>query len=171
MSCMAKTKGKSYEAKTASTIHETLMKHNAEYNALYTTLENENLKPRRDTSSGVFTSSNGDIDLGIAKKYFPFSVECKFHKNYKDINIKSIFRGKLADLERIYVVQVLPQAKKNSLKPLLVFRGNNTDDYVYYHIEDIPSEFVDLNSGPVFSMGSIRVTTFENFLQKFFKIV
>ena len=89
-----KQKGKNYEEKIAASIHDNLILNNNEYRTLFETVGNDKLKPRRDSSSGNFVDSHGDIDLNLAKKFFPFSIECKHWKTL-DLSLNSILGRKL----------------------------------------------------------------------------
>lgn len=126
-----KEKGKKYENYISDLIHTILLSKNENYRSLYEAVENDNLKPRRDYSSGNFVNSDGDIDLGVAKKFFPFSIECK-HWAKLDITLNAIFKRKFSDLIKIWSEQALPKSIKTGLKPLVIFKANRTDDYVFY---------------------------------------
>lgn len=126
-----KSKGKNYEDRIAKLIHEFLLLKNNEYRELFLSLNNDNLRPRRDSSSGNFVSSTGDIDLNLAQKFFPFSVECKAWKSL-DISLDSLLSAKLKILEVIWKNQVLPAAEKTGLRPLIIFKGNRTKDFCFY---------------------------------------
>jgi len=130
-----KNKGKKFEEIIASMIHEKLISNNPEYWHIYNNLENERLKPKRDTSSGTFTGSLGDIDLGIAKKFFPYTIECKHWKSL-DLSVNSLLQGKLKILESIWE-QALAASGKNNLIPLVVFKANRTEIFVYYDIHKV----------------------------------
>jgi hypothetical protein len=131
-----KQKGKVFEEKIAKKIHEHLMEYNQEYCNLYNSLGNENLKPKRDFSSGNFNNSDGDIDLGLAKKYVPFSIEAKHHKDL-DLTLNAIMNGKISKLEGIWKEQVLPKAEETGLKPLIIFRANRTSDFCFMYFKDL----------------------------------
>lgn len=126
-----KTKGKKFEEKIADQIHNALIENISEYKILYESVGNNNLKPNRDTSSGNFLTSDGDIDLGIAKKYFPFSCECK-HWKVLDLSINSLLKGQIGSLIKVWTDQALPRAKLTNLQPLIIFRANRTEDFVFF---------------------------------------
>lgn len=135
----AKVKGKKFEANTAKQIHESLLINNLQYKNLVEMVDNKNVLPKRDSSSGVFATANGDIELGIAKQFFPFSVECKDHKDL-DLSINSIFRDKIKKIYDIWYQQCELNAKKANLKPLMVFKANRTETFVI-HERDV----IDIN--------------------------
>lgn len=128
-----KTKGKSFENKVAEYIHNYFIFNNEEYRTLYTQLQNENIKPKRDFSSGNFNNSDGDIDLGILKKFFPFTIECKHWKNL-NYNLNTILNNKISELYKIYKNQSLLQYKKTNLLPIIIFSGNYTSIFVFFDI-------------------------------------
>lgn len=125
-----KNKGKKFETKIAEQIHEHLYSTNIEYKTLYDAVGNEQVKPKRDSSSGTFTTSTGDIELGVAQKFFPFSIECK-HWALLDLTLNSLMTGKIKSLETVWKQQCLPAAKEKGLEPLLVFKANRTETFVY----------------------------------------
>jgi len=133
---MQKEKGKSFETKIANLIHEFLMEQVGEYKTLVETVNNKNLHPKRDFSSGTFTNSNGDIDLGLAKKFMPFSIECKHHKDL-DLSIESIFKDKIKKIYTMWDDQVSPNANRAKLYPLLVFKANRTNEYAFFDVNKI----------------------------------
>ena len=70
-----KTKGNKFETKIANAIHEHLLMHSMKYASLWETVgHNEDLKPRRSRSSGAVIKEDGDVQLGIAKTFFPISI-------------------------------------------------------------------------------------------------
>ena len=106
-----KQKGKKFEDLIAGKLHDILYESITEYRELYDLCDNETLKPKRDPSSGTFKISNGDIELGIAKKFFPFSIECK-HNKEMNFSLNSILRNKLAMMWTIWDIQACPAAKR-----------------------------------------------------------
>lgn len=132
---MQKEKGKSFENKTAKFIHEYLFKNNEDYRALYETIGNVNVKPRREKSSGTAKDSDNDIDLGIALKFFPYSVECKHHKVVTDFTLNAIIDNKLSWLEKVFK-QAETHGNAKNLTPLIVFRGNYTVDFCAIKINE-----------------------------------
>lgn len=126
-----KTKGKVYETKVADEIHYKLMTLNAGYKALFEDIADDALRPKRDYSSGNFLDSHGDINLGLAKKFFPFSIECKHWKSL-DLSLNAMMKSNLASLIKIWEEQVLPKSKETGLLPLLTFKANRTEDFVFY---------------------------------------
>lgn len=139
---MQKEKGKSFENKTAKFIHEYLYKNNEDYRALYETIGNVNVKPRREKSSGTAKDSDNDIDLGIALKFFPYSVECKHHKVVTDFTLNAIIDNKLSWLEKV-MKQAETHGGIKKLIPLIVFRGNYTDTFCAIKISD-KKELIDV---------------------------
>lgn len=131
-----KQKGKTYENKIAADIHNFLLAKNEAYRNLYETLGNENLKPRRDASSGTFIGSLGDIDLGLAKKFFPFAIECK-HWKILDLSLNSILSDKIKSLVTVWMDQALPKGRETGLLPLIVFKANRTEDFCFYDKNEV----------------------------------
>jgi len=166
MSSMAKTKGKNYENKIAKMLNEHLLKVD-KYNEIATYLGNDNLLPKRDFSSGNFVNSDGDIDLGIGKKFFPFSIECKHHKDM-NFNIESIFKDKVKKLVGIWNEQCIPNAVKANLDPLLVFRANRTKDYVMFDIGMIDVFILD-KINKYIKMDNFIICLFDDFVENFLK--
>ncbi len=155
-----KTKGKGFETKIADIIHKFLLVNVERYKEL---AEETDLKPTRDFSSGTFLESKGDIELSIAKKYFPISVECKFWK-ILDLTLNTLLTGKIKVLTSIWNNQVVPNAKKAGLQPLLVFKGNRTDIFVFYQDEYV------LPKSYYIKVDKYVITTFEIFLNEIFKL-
>ena len=157
-----KKKGKIFEEKIAADLHNFLIEHNPEYNKLFEQLGNDNnLKPKRDYSSGVFVDSQGDIDLRIAKQFFPFSIEAKAWKSL-DLSINSLLKGKIKVLEGFWHDQALPNAERSGLLPLVVFKANRTDDFVFYDknlVQAIPTR-------RLFKIDNWIVCLFQDFLVK-----
>lgn len=142
MSTMQKNKGKAFEEKTAKFIHEYLYKNIEDYKKLYDSIGNVNLKPRREKSSGTAKDADNDIDLGIAYKFFPYSIECKHHKVITDVTINALLDKKFSWLETV-MKQANTHATIKKLSPLIVFRGNRTIDFCCLRIKDKP-EIVNL---------------------------
>lgn len=132
-----KTKGKKYEEKIAKDLHDFLMENNPEYQVLFEQVGNPRMAPSRDTSSGTFKGSFGDIELNVAYKFFPFSVECKHWKSL-DLSINSLLSAKIKQLEGFWHDQALPNALKSGLLPVVVFKANRTEDFVFYDKGKIP---------------------------------
>jgi hypothetical protein len=160
----AKTKGKKFETKIANEIHEHLKSTNPKYCKIVEMVDNDNVLPKRDSSSGIFTTSNGDIELGIAKPFFPFSVECKDHKDL-DLSINSIFKSKIKKLYDIWYHQCIPNARKASLTPLMIFKANRTETFTICNIESI-----NINKCEIYIKlkDDLVMVLFEDFL-KFWK--
>lgn len=137
-----KQKGNKFETKIADLIHAKLLQQNPEYQKLFEEVGHDRIKPQRDASSGNFVNSHGDIDLNLAKNFFPFSIECKFWKSL-DLKLNSLMNDKLASLITVWNEQALPNSIKTGLKPLIVFTANYTSDFVFYDknkVELIPLE-------------------------------
>ncbi len=131
-----KERGKKYEKRIAEKIHQALLSNTEEYKHLFETLENPELKPQRDSSSGTFTRSTGDISLGLAQKYFPFCVEVKDWKSL-DISLDSIFKKKIKSLTTIWEKQIVPASTKAGLTGLLVFKAQRTLDFCFIPIDQM----------------------------------
>lgn len=161
-----KSKGKKFEEKIASDLHNFLTENNPEYKDLYEQVGNPRMKPQRDASSGTFVGSFGDIDLNVAFKFFPFSVECKSWKSL-DLSINSLLKGKIKVLEGFWNEQALPNAERSGLLPLVVFKANRTDDFVFYDkniVQAIPTR-------RLFKIDNWVVCLFQDFLVKVNKMV
>jgi len=137
-----KERGKKYEKRIAEKIHQALLLHNTEYKHLYETLENPELKPQRDSSSGTFTRSTGDIDLGLARKFFPFTTECKDWKSL-DITLDAIFKQKIKSLTSIWNKQIIPAMNKTELEGILVFKAQRTLDFCFLPVDKMPQVFLN----------------------------
>lgn len=162
----AKEKGKKFETKIAKQIHEALVSFNPTYKELVEKVDNKNVLPKRDSSSGVFATANGDIELGIAKSFFPFSIECKDHKDL-DLSINSIFKNKIKKIYDIWNLQCVPNARKASLTPLMIFKANRTETFVIHEwksTDDIPdwNLYIKLNDNLIMCL-------FDEFLDKWCK--
>lgn len=127
----AKQKGKKFEEKIAAEIHQSLMASNKEYRELFEAVANDNVKPKRDAASGNFKNSDGDVDLGMAKKYFPFSIEAKFWKSL-DLGLNSMLQLKIKTIINVWHDQALPKSIETGLLPLIVFRANRTEDFCFF---------------------------------------
>jgi len=165
MSSYAKEKGKKFETKIAKQIHKHLMEFNSKYKLLVEAVNNDNVHPKRDSSSGVFTSANGDIELGIAKEFFPFSIECKDHKDL-DLGINSIFKGKIKKLYKIWHEQTVPNAIRAELEPLAVFKANRTQSFVIHNKgvvnEELYSIYVKLNDNLIMGLFDEFIINYKN---------
>ena len=124
-----RAKGKSYEKKISELLHKFIYENVVEYRELFDDIGNDNLKPKRDTSSGNFVNSDNDIDLGLAKKYFPFSIECKHHASVGKMTITTIFKNDISFIRKT-MKQAKTHAEKCKLIPLIIMRGNYTSDIV-----------------------------------------
>ena len=125
----SKRKGKRFEDKIAKVIHEYLYNHCEKYKKLIDEIDvSAGLK--RDSDSGISPTSKGDIDLGIAVKIFPFSIECK-KRNDLEINLKNMFKLSKSKLKSIYEKQAKTKAQDHDTYPLLIFSKNYSDDYVF----------------------------------------
>lgn len=131
MTTMKKSKGKAFEKKVAAFIHTLLYSNVEEYKKLYDGLENVNLKPRRESSSGTVKDSDNDIDLGLALKFFPYSIECKHHKIISDVSLNSLLSNKFSWINTVFK-QANTHAGFKKLTPLIIFRGNNTTDFIAF---------------------------------------
>ena len=168
MGTMQKAKGKAFENKVADILHRFLMQNNDEYNKLVEMVDNDNLIPHRDFSSGVFAKSDGDIDLGLAKKYFPFSIECKHHKDL-NLSIESVFKDKIKKVYEVWEQQLVPKANRAKLDPLLIFKANRTDIYCMFDITKIDVFLLgDLNK--YMKMEDKIFCRFDDFLKVYFKV-
>ena len=130
-------KGNKFETRIADKIHIKLLEKSKEYVNIFESIGNEEIKPKRDFASGNFSSSDGDIDLGIAKKFFPVSIECKNWKTL-DISLNSLFKRKFASLIKIWGEQALPKARSTGLLPVVVFKANRTEDFCFYDKNEVP---------------------------------
>ncbi len=124
-----KTKGKQFENKIASILHEFLYTEFTEY-AKFLSEINSDLSVKRNSNSGATINDDGDIDLNLGKKYFPYSIECKFWKKFQDLNIFNI--NKSSVLPSVYKKQALPAAKNKNLKPIIIFQANRTLPMVFF---------------------------------------
>jgi hypothetical protein len=139
----SKVKGKGYEEKIAKILHEFFYNNYKPYKILYNTVDNENLKPQRDSSSGTFVRSDGDIDLGLLKKFFPVSVECKFRKDL-DLSLNVILSGE-TKIHKIYTEQAEPNAEKKGLIPIVVFKHNRSKNFVFVdkkYLQILPENYI-----------------------------
>lgn len=157
-----KRKGKKFEEKIACVLHQFLLDNNTEYNSLFYNYGDQNTKPKRDSSSGVAITSDGDINLGLAKQFFPFSIECKNNNILTHISFDQLCKWKVSFLEKTYIRQARPAAKEAGLMPLVVFRGTRTLDYCMWNIEDCDVElYMD---DPCFRFGNWRIGKFIDFI-------
>jgi len=162
----AKEKGKKFETKIAKQINESLMSFNPTYKNLVEMVDNKNVLPKRDSSSGVFATANGDIELGIAKSFFPFSIECKDHKDL-DLSINSIFKNKIKKIYDIWYNQCIPNARKASLEPLMIFKANRTETFVIHEWK--PTESIPDWSLYIKLKDNLIMCLFDEFLDKWCK--
>lgn len=162
---MQKSKGKSYESKIAKYIHNSLYEKCSEYKQLFDTCQNDNLKPKRDSSSGTFKNSDNDIDLGLAKKFFPFSVECKHHARINDININALLSGKNAWFETTFK-QASEHSNISNLTPIIIFRGNRTIDMICMKRRDLPCYSINVKDNFIV-IGDMIVIPLEDFMNSY----
>lgn len=132
---MQKDKGKKFESKIAEFIHQYLYDNIVEYQNLYEAIGNVNLKPRREKSSGTAKEADNDVDLGLAMKFFPYSVECKHHKCISDVTLNTLMDEKFGWIDKV-MEQAETHGKIKKLTPLIVFRGNRTVDFCCMRLED-----------------------------------
>ena len=132
---MQKDKGKKFENKIAEMIHKYLYDNVVEYQNLYESMGNVNLKPRREKSSGTAKEADNDVDLGLGMKFFPYSVECKHHKCISDITLNTLMDEKFGWIDKV-MEQAKTHGKIKKLTPLIVFRGNRTVDFCCIRLED-----------------------------------
>lgn len=133
----SKTKGNAFEKKIADKIHVKLLEKSEEYRILFESIGNEEIKPKRDSSSGANRVSLGDIDLGIAKKFFPLSIEAKNWKTL-DLKLDSLMKRKFSSLIKIWGEQALPKGRSTGLLPIVVFKANRTNDFCFYDKNEVP---------------------------------
>ena len=136
---MQKDKGKKFENKIAEFIHQYLYDNIVEYQNLYEAMGNVNLKPRREKSSGTAKEADNDVDLGLAMKFFPYSVECKHHKCISDVTLNTLMDEKFGWIDKV-MEQAETHGKIKKLTPLIVFRGNRTLDFCCINIEDLKKQ-------------------------------
>lgn len=160
-----KTKGKSLENDIASYIHKFIYENIKEYKDLFDLVGNDAIKPKRDASSGTFSDSDGDINLGIAKKFFPFSVECKNWDSLTDLNINILLKGK-SPVFKIWSQQILPASNRTGMKPLLVFKGKRTIDFCMYSLKSLDNKLPK----NYFKFNDFVICNFEDFMPLFFNI-
>ena len=116
-------KGKRYEDRVASIIHQRLLKEE-EYRR--TIKEYKDLIVKRDRDSGNRPDSYGDIFVPFS--WFPYSIECKHHKDM-NFNISQLLSGNISKLKKIYNDHE-DYARSRGRIPVVVFRGNRTRDFV-----------------------------------------
>jgi hypothetical protein len=168
----AKTKGKRFETQIANAIHEKLYRDVEQYRNLYDSCNNENLKPKRDSSSGTFTTSTGDIELGLAQQFFPYSIECKHHKDL-NLSIDSMFSNKWKKLQDIYNGQCVPVAMQKRLEPMVVFKGNRTGSYVLLNCHSVKEVTMNavLRIGNRIQIEDWHIVSFSQFLDSYVNTV
>jgi len=154
-----KTKGKRLEDRISDKIHDKLMSDVPSYKALYEQFNDPKLRPRRDASSGASNDSDGDINLGIASKVFPFSVECKDWASL-DLNLNQLISGKIKSLERIMEEQVAIKIATKNLKPIIVFKALRTIDFVCYKSDYMPFQI----EGNYCKVNDFIIASFDEFL-------
>lgn len=162
-----KVKGKKFEEQIATIIHKYFLAHNNNYSKLFKLVGNESLKPKRDSSSGNFTNSNGDVELGLLRKFFPVSIECKHHKDL-NLSLNQLLSGDVSKLTKIYLGQAVVSAEKVGLLPIVVFKANYTKTFCFWNLTifDLKLSFLAdilyINTGNQFV-----ITLFEDFLSVF----
>lgn len=161
---MQKDKGKAYENKIAAYIHDALYKRVKEYKDLFDSLGNINLKPRREKSSGTTKHADNDIDMGLALKFFPFSVECKHNAIINKITISSICKNDVSFLYKT-MEQAKRHAESRNLKPIVFFRGNNTCDMIMFDSNDVKN--ID-SKIPRVHLDPYIIMTTDNFMKEYF---
>ena len=129
-----KSKGNKHETRIAEEIHYTLLSLNPKYKSLFEDLADDNLRPKRDYSSGNFLDSQGDINLGLAKNFFPYSIECKHWKSL-DLSLNALLKQNISSLVKVWNEQTVTKAREIGLTPLVVCRGNRTEDFCFYDKE------------------------------------
>lgn len=138
-----KTKGKNFEEKIANLIHNSLIENLPAYKRLDEEIGNKNIRPHRDATSGASNKSEGDIALGMAMNFFPFSLELKDWKSLTDIDINSIFKGKCSSIFKVWSEQCVPNANKASeyhnkkLFPMQIWKGLRTINFTMYREKDL----------------------------------
>lgn len=159
-----KQKGKSFESKIADMIHQHFLLNDS-YRSLFESLKNDNLKPQRDESSGASIKSTGDISLGIAQSYFPYSIECKNWDSLTELALDSIMKDKIKTLIKVWTEQVVPKANQCKLKPLLIFKGTRTGNYCIFRTKDIEDKSKALLAKVFISYHDLTIYKFEDFLE------
>jgi hypothetical protein len=161
-----KQKGKSFETKIAEYLHNTFLEQCKKYADLFEIVGmNEQVKPKRDYSSGNFNDSSGDIQLNILKDFFPFHIECKFHKDFKDITLNTILNNKIKKLYNIWNNQILKSDLKR-LIPILIFKGNRTDEFVFWD-----TSYYDNNFENFVLLDKFKIVKFEDFVIKYIELI
>lgn len=156
-----KVKGKSFENKVAKNIQKYLFDNSDKYRELCKLVNNEATFVKRDSSSGTFKDSDGDIHLGLAKEYYPYSIECKFHADL-DLTISQMFK-KVPKLIKIWNDQVLVTSKRVELFPLLIFKSNRTKDFCMFDVTKIPFDYRFCKFGPNFMFDNFIICLFDDF--------
>lgn len=155
-----KSKGKKFETKIADSLHNYLMDNIPEYKNLYEQFNDPKLAPRRDASSGADLLSDADINLGIAKNFFPFAMECKDWKTL-DLPLNAMMSDKIKILTTVWNDQAVPKCDGTDLTPLVVFKALRTKDYCFYDstvIQLIPEDrFI--------KMGKYIICLWEDFMR------
>lgn len=159
----AKVKGNLFENTIAKIIHTTLMYNIPQYKTIVETVDNKETSPKRDSSSGASKESLGDISLGVGKKYFPYSLECKNHKDL-DLSLNVIFKYP-TKIFKIWESQVLVQADRAKLYPLMAFKANRTLNYLLFDINKLPFELNLSELAVYFRYSDFIVCEFEEFMR------
>lgn len=170
-----KAKGKKFEKDVANKLHEFLIANNQEYQSLFEQIGNDNVKPKRDTSSGTFSNSDNDIDLGIAKKFFPFAIECKHNAIVSGMTLTTVFKRNISFIEKT-MKQATTHAEKSNLTPLIVMKGNYSSTMVVFHenhinhclsskIERLQNDNIDY-----IKVNQMYIVEFDQFLKLYFNV-
>ncbi len=160
-----KTKGKLFENMIANILHGTFYGKCNKYKQLYDDVGNSTLKPKRDSSSGTFKDSDGDIKLNLLKKFFPVSIECKHHKDM-NFQLNYLLGNGCNSLFDIYDNQALINADFSGLRPLVVFKANFTnvfclfDNYIFFI-----SKINLFNNNYIRLRGHFTIMLFSDFLR------
>ncbi len=159
----SKSKGKKYEDLIAKLLHSKFYEECETYKELFDSVGNDDLKPQRDSSSGTFERADGDIELNLLKKFFPMSIECK-HRKDLNINLNQILKHDANELKQIFKKQAIPNAERKNLTPVIFFKSNYTDNFVYCEknlLDELPQKCVIL--------GDKVILLLEDFLNSFIK--
>ena len=156
-----KVKGKRFESKVGNLLHEFFLENHNRYRDMY---EETGIKPTRSFSSGADIKEHGDIMLGLLRQIFPFSIECKHHKDL-NLTLQNILGGSKQKLFAIWENQVLPKSQEQNLKPLLIFKANLTNIFVMCRLQDVKIE----NINKKVLLGELAILTLEDFLNNYIR--
>ena len=164
-----KSKGKKYETKIASVLHQFFVDKIPEYDILTQEHDDDKLKPSRDFASGNFSNSDGDINLGLLRKYFPFSIECKHWKTL-DLSLNSLLNNKIKILINVYEEQAQEKAKQTAgLVPIVVFAANRTSNFCLFNKNTLKFDIEHFDH--VVLMGEYCISTFDDFLNSWYSLL